>query len=267
MMSDQESKDIIKQIRTGEIDVNNQSLFFPIVIKGLIVNINKYLSIRGNSIPHFIISTGDDTMYLSVKGQDASIEPLQISNENYVYNSIPRCLISIEGVNIESDQLTSPYSLGQLQYEAKNALYTFTGEFRRMPLKLTVGCKYYTDSWTDMMELLQEVISHFAFVRTYNVSYLGQLIKCSYTLPTSLDEQYNIEMDGTSQDNKSRTLEISLDIETNFPIWDNKTIMDSGNVIVYTTGGNTYDKFTKEAGHPVQGDPLGRLIIEEDIEK
>lgn len=220
--------ELIDKIKRGEIDINNQSLFFPIVIKGLLVKLNDSLTIRNEKIPHFIISTGDDTMYLSVKGQDASIEPLEVSNENYVYNSVPRCIVSVKGLTIEADQLTSPYIHGQLQYENEDSMYTLVGEFRRMPLKLTIDCKYYVDSWGDMMELTQQVLSKLAFVQTYNISYLGQAIKCSYTIPTSLDNEYMVDMDGTTVDNKLRTMELSLEIETNFPYWEPRTIISAG---------------------------------------
>ena len=231
-----EKKDLIKKIRTGEIDINNQSLFFPIVIKGLLVKLNEQLAIRGIKIPHFIIHTGDDTMYLSVKGQNAAIEPLEISNEDYVYNSVPRCLVTVNGLNLETDQLTSPYVQGQMQYESEDSIYTLTGEFRRVPVKLTVGCKYYVDSWGDMMELAQHIVSKLAFIQTYTVSYLGQAIRCSYAIPTSIDGEYTAELDGTTQDNKLRTTELSLEIETNFPVWSPGTMMYSGDVIRHTSG-------------------------------
>jgi len=220
-------RQIINSIRKGEIDINNQSLFFPIIIKGLILKLNEQLTIRKNKIPHYIIHTGDDSMYLSVKGQNAAVEPLEISNEDYVYSSIPRCLVTVSGLNLETDQLTNPYTMGQLQYESDDALYTFTGEFRRVPFKLTVSCKYYVDSWGDMMELTQQIISKLAFIQTYVVSYMGQAIRCSYTIPTSEDVEYMMEMDGTTQDNKLRTTEIQLEIESNFPVWEPRTIMST----------------------------------------
>ena len=241
------NKDIVSKIRKGEIDINNQSLFLPIVIKGLMVSLNNKIKIRKKDISHFIINTGDDTMYLSVKGQNASIEPLQVSNEDYVYNTIPRCVVSTGGIDIEPDQLTSPYTRGQLQYEDKDTLMTLSGEFRRIPIQLHINCKYYTDTWTDMMELTQQIISKMAFVQTYDISYMGQAIHCSYTIPTSLEGEYMIDMDGTTQDNKARTLEISIDVETNLPVWEPRTIVDAGNVIVYTSGAGTDGPKTREA--------------------
>lgn len=259
---------LINKIRSGEIDINNQSLFFPIIIKGLLIKLNEQLTIRDKRIPHFIIHTGDDTMYLSVKGQNASIEPLEISNENYVYNSVPRCLVTVGGINLETDQLTNPYVHGQMQYESEDNIYTLVGEFRRIPIKLTVNCKYYVDNWGDMMELTQHIISKLAFIQTYTVSYMGQAIRCSYNIPTDLDHEYTAELDGTTQDNKLRTTEISLDIETNFPVWEPRTMIFAGNYITKTVGGNIgVDAITNlpipEDKIPVdeEGNKLGRLKI------
>ena len=262
-MSSKRVKQLVERIRKGEVDINNQSLFFPIVIKGLLLKLNEDISIRGGKIPHFIIHTGDDTMYLSVKGQDASIEPLEVSNEDYVYNAIPRCIVTLEGLNIESDQLTSPYIHGQLQYDADDVLCTLVGEFRRIPLKLSVSCKYYVDSWRDAMELSQQIISKLAFIRTYNVSYLGQSIRCSYTIPTDLKDDYTMELDGTTQDNKTRTLEMSLEVETNFPTWEPRTIISDEDRVVYTySEGNA---FTGEnvpvEDTPVKNTPFGKLYL------
>ena len=260
-MNDPKRREIINKIREGEIDINNQSLFFPIIIKGLLVKLNKQLKIRGGMIPHFIIHTGDDTMYLSVKGQDASIEPLEISNEEYVYNSVPRCLVTVSGLNLETDQLTSPYVNGQLQYESDDSIYTFVGEFRRVPLKLTVNCKYYVDSWGDLMELTQHIITKLAFVQTYTVSYLGQAIRCSYTIPTSVDGEYTTELDGTTQDNKLRTTELQLEIETNIPVWEPRTIMSTEDRITKTAGGNRVSPDTPENEEFVNSRGLGKITL------
>ena len=267
------SRTIVESIRKGEIDINNQSLFFPIITKGLLLKLKEQLCIRNIKIPHFILHTGDDTMYLSVKGQDASVEPLEISNEDYVYNSVPRCIVTLEGLNIETDQLTSPYIHGQLQYESDDELYTFVGEFRRVPLKLSVGCKYYVDSWRDAMELSQQIISKLAFIQTYTVSYLGQAIRCSYAIPTDLKDEYTMELDGTTQDNKLRTLEMSLEVETNFPYWEPRTIISNDNRVVYGFADGSATTETLNDPNRPKNVPFGKLTLhgtgymKEDIEE
>ena len=67
--------ELITKIRKGEIDINNQDLFFSILIKGLLLKLDDDISIRGGFIPHFILHTGDDTMWMNMKGYDFSKEP------------------------------------------------------------------------------------------------------------------------------------------------------------------------------------------------
>ena len=82
---------VVEDIRTGNLDINVQDLFLSIVIKGFLKNINNDIKVRGEGVPHYIMHTGDDRMFLLERGYDNSIEPLNISNEkNTVYDIIPK---------------------------------------------------------------------------------------------------------------------------------------------------------------------------------
>jgi len=220
-------KTIVESIRRGEIDVNNQSLFFSILIKGLLTKLNNDISIRHGSVPAFILHTGDDTMYLNVKGQDASIEPQEISNEKYVYNKIPRCIVQPKSIDIQSDQITSPYSKGNLQLDHGGNLYTLVGEMRRYPIKMGFDLTYYVDSYTDSLELMQQIISKLTFIQTYKISYMGQTILCSYSIPTNLSEEHLMTLDGNTTERKDRKISITIEVETSYPVWQNRTIVSA----------------------------------------
>ena len=222
---------IINKIRKGELDCNNQELFFSILIKGLLLKLNEDISIRSIPIPHFILHTGDDTMYLKYKGQNQSIEPHEISNEDYVYNIIPRCIVTPSNVDLVADQLTNPYSRGTFQYQTQDNIYTLSAEFRRIPLKLSVEIKYYIDSYKDSLELIQQILSKLVFIRTYNITYMGQMIKCSYKIPDSFSTEHLMDLDGSTTDNKSKTISLSLEIETNYPVFEPRTVVSSNNYI------------------------------------
>lgn len=218
---------ITSDIRNGVIDVNTQENFMSILIKGLLYNLNGCIKVRNNPVPHFILHTGDDRMWIENKGYDASIEPLDISNEDAVYSIMPKCIVTPSAINLDSGQLTSPYSLGSLQYIDDDGIYTLSGEFRRIPIKLSVDLKYYTDSYTDMLEVIQYIISNIAFIRTYDIMYMGQKIKCSYKIPDNFDEEHSMDIDGAMSDNRSHSLSLSIELETNMPIFNNKTIMEN----------------------------------------
>ena len=235
-MITQEIREIVSKIRKREIDINNQSLFFPILIQGLILKLNKDISIRNMGVPHFILHTGDDTMYLMHKGQDASKEPLEISNEDYIYNQIPRCIVNPGSIDLVPDQLTNPYANGNIEFEYEDSegnshIYPLVAEFRRMPVKFNCSIKYYVDSYRDLMELTQQIVTKLAFIQTYYITYMGQTILCSYKIPEGFDGEHMTELDGTTTDGKARVLELQLEVESNFPVYSERTVMYAGNYI------------------------------------
>lgn len=214
-----------QDIRNGSFDINNQDLFFGILSKAFLYNINKKLSIRGIPIPHYILNTGDDILYLEVKGQDHSIERPAISgvtpvvsNENFVYSQIPRCLVQPSGINIQTDQLTSPYSYGCFEVEKDDMIYVFRSEFRRIPVTMTYSLKYYLDTFSDGLSVVQQIITKMAFINTFDFSYLGNVLKASYQMPDSEQVEYQMEFDGLSQENKCRTVSFDVEVCTNIPI-------------------------------------------------
>lgn len=225
---------VIDDIRGGALDVNGQELFFPLVLKGLLVNLRSCIKIRGEGVPHIITHMGDDRMWLDARGYDNSIEPLQISNENSIYNIVPRCNVNPGGITLDAGQLTNPYSVGQCQVNTDKGVYTLKGEFRRIPVKMNVELKYQTDSYTDLMEVIQYIVSHLAFVRTYDIMYMGQKIKCSYKIPDSFDGEHQMDLDGSITDGREHTMSMTVEVETNMPVFSNKTMALADKIITKT---------------------------------
>ena len=225
------NENIIEQIRQGKIDINNQQLFFSILLKGLMMKLKQDITIRDYPVPHIITHTGKDWMYLENKGYDNSQEPLTVTNEDYIYNAIPRCNVSPGGIDLIPDQLTNPYTLGMLQFETDDAVYSLYSEFRRMPLKLGVELKYVTDSFRDHLELVQQIITKLTFIRTFKIIYMGQEIQCSYRIPESFSGEHLTEMDGMTTDAKQHTLQLSIEVETNLPIYSPQTIISADSYI------------------------------------
>ena len=238
---------VITDIRTGNLDINVQDIFLSILIKGLIYNLNGDIKIRNKPVPHYIMHTGDDRMFLEARGYNASIEPLVISNEkDTLYSITPKCVVNPSSIDLDTAQLSSPYSIGNIQYSVEDGefagVYALKGEFRRLPLKMTFDLKYYVDSYTDMLELIQYIISNLSFMRTFDMIYMGQKIKCSYKIPDSFGEEHTMDIDGAFSDAREHTLSLSVEVETNMPIFNNRTIMNADNIIV-TPVSNVYPMY------------------------
>lgn len=227
-------KELEKKIRIGEVDCNNQELFFSNLIKGLLHNLNKAIVLKGGAIPHQILNTGDDLVYLNIKGQYQSIEPFEVSNEDYVYNVVPRCIVTPHGISLESDQTSNPYSRGEFQIEQEGSLYTFSAEFRRLPIKFDVDLKYYVSTFTELLELTQLICTRFGWIRTFPIIYMGQRINCSYKIPDQFEGSFLTELDGTTQDNRNRTMEFSLELEANLPVFYPETAISNEHIITNT---------------------------------
>ena len=235
---DPEVKELWKKVREGVIDINNQDLFFGILSKAFLYNINQKLTLRGTPIPHYILNTGDDIMYLEIKGQDHSIErPMVsgqmpvVSNENFMYSQIPRCMVQPTGINIQTDQLTSPYSYGRFEVEVEDMIYMFRSEFRRIPVVVSYSLKYYLDSFSDAISVSQQLINKLAFINNFDFTYLGNVLKASYMLPSDINTEFQIEFDGLTQDSKNRTISLDIEVNTNIPVIYPETIIPADNYI------------------------------------
>lgn len=224
-------EDIFIKLREEDVDVNDQDMFFGILIKGLVYDINDKLLVRGIPIDHFILNTGDDIMYLEKKGVDQSKEPLEQTNEDYIYNTIPRCIVTPSGINILTDQLTNPYTNGSFQIEDDDNIYQFHAEYRRMPIEMSVGLKYYFNSFSDVLECTQQICAKLAFINNFKVNYLGQTISSTYQIPESIDPEMNMEFDGLTTDSKYRSISLDLRVLSNIPVIKPKTIVPADCVV------------------------------------
>lgn len=234
---DKETMALWNDVRKGIIDINNQQLFFSIVAKGFIYKLNQNLKLRGLNIPHYILNTGDDIMFLEVKGQNHAVEPLEVSNENFVYSQIPRCMVQPTGINVQLEQLSNPYSHGKFEVEYNDMVYGLRAEFRRIPVTYGFSLKYYLDNFIDSLDVIQQILSNLSFVNLFKVIYLGQQINCSYQIPDSYQTEYMMEFDGITTDSKYRTISLELEVSTNFPVLHEETVMPADMFIKETVFG------------------------------
>ena len=242
----------------NNIDLNLQENFFGSLIKAFLVDIsgcvylNQYENNRINKfkklyIPHFIPSTGDDTIYLIDRGYNNQIEPCEVSNQaNTYYNKVPRCSVQLGGVNLLNDQLTSPYTKGISQvieseiYDEKTgelieqSIANYMANFRRFPVQISVSLKYTLNSYFELLMLSQSLISNICNIRTFKFSYMGQIISASYKFPDSFQGEFNIEVDGGTTESKDKILNLDLEIESNLPVYDNNTAQKADKVILFT---------------------------------
>lgn len=222
------SKDIRKRIINEELDPNNIELFFGNALKGALLWLNDNISLRGVRVPHYILNTGDEILYRELMGYE--YDRTKVTDENFVYNTIPRCIVTPADLSVEGDQLTQPYSRGVFEIEDDGHLYEFSAETRRLPLKTTLTLKYYVDSFADSLAITQKLLTNIATIRVYKFSYLGETMIASLTFPDSAQVEKPTEL-SFDTDNRYKTITLDLDLSTNMPVYNTRTVVETGSVI------------------------------------
>lgn len=227
------------KLKNGDIDVNSQQCFFKILVKGFLYTLQEYLSVRGKKFPIYMTSTGDDIMYLLVKGVDQDKEPGEQTNEDYIYSTVPRGVVKMAGINMDSNQLSSPHTLGHFVVDAcsgdvgldssKDDVTGLTmqivAEYRRVPIQSAMSITFILDNMTDSLTLAQQILSTLYSSTYFSVVYLGQRIPCSFHITPSVSVDYDVEFDGGSQGDKTRKISLDFTIESNFPVLSRGTIV------------------------------------------
>jgi len=221
-------KDIRKKIIEKEIDINNTDLFFSDVLKAAIVFLNDNIKLRNKRIPHFILNTGDEIMYRELMGYEYS--STEVTDENFVYNEIPRCIITCTDINTLPDQLTQPYVRSCFDLEYDGCLYEFSAETRRMPIQSSISLKYYLDSMTDCFTLSQYLITTLSYIRTFSFIYMGNEVICSLKFPDSFSSEVPSSL-SFDTDSRYKTISIELTLESNLPIFNEKTAIETSTLI------------------------------------
>jgi len=248
---------------------NRDERFFAIVLKGLISWLNRNIVMYNNPINHFIFNTGSTYMYVESNGYEYSW--CETTGEDQMYMHLPRCLMTIGAVNVEMEELTQPYSRGLYERKSSdNKIKGYNAEIRRLPVSIDITLKYVLSNFNESIILIQELIDSIFFQRYYKVSYLGQQVECSIEFSQELQIAID-EIDMSATDMRNRSIELTLKINTNYPIIDIKTEVPSDQFI---------DGFRSDPWLPKQPDPtpeeseyvikapagMGKLINELNVE-
>lgn len=218
-------------IRSGKIDINANDLYFKKLINAFLVYMRSKIVLNGKIVPHRILNSGDDILFLENKGQDESKVPETVSNENYIYNEIPRCMVGLPSLNMSTGELSNPFSYGTFQLDIDGVLTTYTAQFRRIPVNAKFELKYYLDTYNDSLMLMQEIIAKLSVINDFRFEYLGQEIPASFTVPEDPNVECNVAFAGDSDDSKLKTISMDIDLESAIPIYIPATALSSDTMI------------------------------------
>lgn len=224
-----------RAIIVGLINLLNQEIFF--------VNTISNTEQKIVEVPFYYSNTGDERFL-----QDYFLEWRDCVHPKFLdgnFDPIPRGVVNIEGMDINTGNLTQRWIRGNFTRLINGQLETFSAYLNSIPLDMNFNVKIQTDTMTDAFKIIQALIEVFYKVQIFNVSFKGVMVPCQVGFP----ENYNIEkmFEFVYPADTKIEISFSLALETYYPVFDEPNL-GSRNAIananamqdwVNNTSGNT----------------------------
>ena len=212
---------------------NRDDRYFAVLIKGVLSWLNRNIVMYNKPINHFIFNTGSSYLYVESNGYEFNLN--ETTGEDYMYMQMPRCVIEISSISFPTAELTNPYSRGFYERRDGNNIRGFNAEIRRLPIELTLSLKYVFSNFNESIIVLQEIIDKLIFQQYFNITYLGEIIKCSIEFPQDMKPEIN-KIDMSSNEVIQKNLIFDIKICSNYPIINTRSEIPTDSIIQTFSG-------------------------------
>lgn len=224
---------------------NRDERFFSILLKGFLSWMNRNIVLYDESINHFIFNTGSSYLYIESDGYQFSMN--ETSGEDQMYMKMPRCIITLDDINVPTEELTSPYVRGVYERRDGNMIKGYNAQMRRLPIEMTLSGTYVLSTFNEALILVQELIDRLTFQQYFNIVYLGQVIQCSIEIDSNYKIEFN-KIDMISTDTNQKSITLNFKLCSNYPTIDVGTECENKDVITtFVTNVDIYnERISKE---------------------
>lgn len=144
------------------------------------------------------------------------------------FDMIPRGMLSLESVQIESESVCNRYVMGEYQKEdpIDGKIKMFVAFLFSIPIKMTVNCEVRSSSFTEMLKISQACNEFFYKNKTYYINNKGMKLGCRVGFPDSFlgEKNSGYTMGGNDSAEKINLKQtFQLEIECYQPVFDKST--------------------------------------------
>ena len=181
---------------------------------------------RKVKVPFYFSTTGTERYLQDNFLNNIDFDPENLKAETF-YNSIPRGIVDLTGINIEASAIVNKYvRMFHQKQEDDGTLNTYNTEAYWVPIILNVDCKVYTDSILDQLKCTESVIRTFFKNKSYQVDVAYTRIPCLILFPEDYTNERSVEFSFT--DKREFTTNFSLQIKTYMPIFKEESSIFAG---------------------------------------
>jgi len=180
-------------------------------------------------VPFYFSTTGTERYLQDNFLNNIDFDPENLKAETF-YNSIPRGIVDLTGIDIESSAVVNKYvRMFHQKQEDDGTLNTYNTETFWVPIILNIDCKIYTDSILDQLKCTEAIIKTFFKSKSYQVDLTYTRIPSLILFPESYTNERNVEFSFT--DKREFTTSFSLQIKTYIPVFKEGTEIFAGNTM------------------------------------
>lgn len=177
-------------------------------------------------VPFFYAMSGDERFLQDAFSNWSDCYPDFIEGNA---DPIPRGSLTLSGISVMPGNLTSRYVRGYYTKEIDGELKRYNSTINSIPLQLNFDAKIMFDTMTDGFKIVQSCIEHLYRTLSFSITFGGFRVPTQAGFPDSfvLDKQFEYTYGITDRN----TVAFSIEMETYFPIVDNKQELFAGNRI------------------------------------
>lgn len=218
---------------------NVDEVFLRALIIGLLRSLNEkvtYTQINQQQevlqvyIPFFYSLSGDESFlqdfYLDYEDCDGQ-SPFAEGN----YDIVPRGVINLSGVNIDTSSLTSGFVRATYnQEDVEGNMKAYSAYTTSIPLAMTFDVKVRADTLLDTFKIFQSVIQIFYKVFSFSIEFGGMRIPVQVGFPEQYQNDKQLEFSYLSTQKHIET-NFMIQVETYYPQKDLETERFRGNLM------------------------------------
>jgi hypothetical protein len=216
---------------------NSDDVLVRSIIVSLINSLNEKIFIENTlsdtekkkiNVPFYYAFSGDERFLQDYFSNWSDCAPEFIEGN---YDPIPRGSLTLTGLNVASNNMTSRFVRGYYVKEKNGELLRYNSYLNSVPLNLTFHIDVVVDTQLDSFKVIQELIKVFNKTLIFRVNFSGTVVPSQAGFPDSYSLNKLFEF--TYGENSRITIGLDIEVESYYPIFDPEQEMFAGSRIEY----------------------------------
>lgn len=225
---------------------NSDDVLYRNIIVGLLNLLNRRIvynqtigpdEVQEVSVPFFPYMYNDERFmqdFYQLNGQECDGPKFAEGN----IDPVPRGVINMTSMTINSAALTSKFVRGTYNKEVDGTLKAYSAYLNPIPLTLLFDVEVICSTYTESLKIIQQTIDTFYKVAIFAIDFKGLRVMCQ----VGFSQDYNVEKPVTfsyGEDSKIM-MKFTLEMETYQPVFDKPSERFRGNVMDHGIGNEIF---------------------------